>query len=163
MELAGVIGYAIASGAFALLAILLAIGWEGRSRGLSLVLAASLTAVWSAVLAAFAWSQSAPTGLLFIGETVTTGAWLAVLSSLSGSAGFPRKFALLALAVWFGVLLAGIAAIVTAAAWAGGLVMTGRIGLALLGLVLLEQLFRGVERCPASRRLNIVRTRGGRR
>ena len=142
MELAGILGYGLAALAFAVLAILLAIGWEGRSRGLSLVLASALTAVWTATLAIFSWNESAPTGMLFTGETVTTGAWLGALSSLSGTAGFPRRFAWLAQFAWIGLLLAGIAAMTGGAAWAGGLVMTGGLGLALIGLLLLEQMYR---------------------
>ncbi|MGE3906709.1 MAG: XrtA/PEP-CTERM system histidine kinase PrsK [Reyranellaceae bacterium] len=145
MEPAGIVGYGVAALAFAALAILLAIGWEGRSRGLGLVLAAALTALWTAALALFAWSETAPTGLLFVGETVTTGAWLGVLSSLSGSAGMPRRLGQFALFAWVGLLVGGIAAIMTRAAWARGLVMTGGLGLALIGLVLLEQMYRNAN------------------
>jgi putative PEP-CTERM system histidine kinase len=142
VDLAGVIGYALAAAGFAALAILLAVGWEGRARGLSLILASGLTALWTGALAAFEWSESAPSALLFTGETITTGAWLGVLSSLSGTAGFPRRFALLAQCAWIGLLLAGIAAIAVGASWAGSLVMTGGLGLALIGLLLLEQMYR---------------------
>ena len=142
MEMAGVVGYAIAALAFAALALLLAVGWEGRSRGLSLVLASALTALWTAALAFFAWSETAPSGLLFVGETVTTGAWLGVLSSLSGSAGLPRRLGWIALFAWIGLLLAGIGAILARAAWASSLVITGGLGLALVGLVMLEQVYR---------------------
>ena len=41
MELIGVIGYGIAALAFTVLAVLLAIAWEGRARGFSLILAAN--------------------------------------------------------------------------------------------------------------------------
>jgi len=142
VERVGVIGYGIAALAFAVLVVLLAIAWKGRSRGFGLILAAALTALWTASLAVFSWSESAPTGLLFIGETLTTGAWLAVLASLSGTAGFPRRMARFALLVWAGTLIAGTAAIWTNAPSAGGIVMMGGIGLALVGLVLLEQMFR---------------------
>ncbi|HEU0225982.1 MAG TPA: XrtA/PEP-CTERM system histidine kinase PrsK [Steroidobacteraceae bacterium] len=142
MEQVGFIGYAVAAGAFLVLAALLAVGWEGRFRGLRLVLAAALTAIWCAALAWFAWSRALPSGLLFTGETLTTAAWLAVLSSLSGSGGFPRRLARLAHLAWAALLVAGIFAIATAAPWAGELVMTGGLGLGLLGLVLLEQLYR---------------------
>jgi putative PEP-CTERM system histidine kinase len=142
MELAGVVGYALAAAAFFALAALLAVGWEGRMRGLPLVLAAALTAVWGAALAYFAWSGVVSSGLLFGGETLTTAAWLGVLSSLSGTAGFPRRFGQLSHVAWIVLLIAGISAIASGAAWAGTLVMTGGLGLALLGLVLLEQLYR---------------------
>jgi putative PEP-CTERM system histidine kinase len=142
VETAGVVGYALAALAFGLLAILLSVGWEGRSRGLSLVLAAALTALWSAGLSLFAWSETAPTGLLFVGETVTTGAWLAVMSSLAGTAGLPKRLSQVAFLSWIGLLTGGVIAIMARADWAGGLVMTGGLGLALLGLILLEQIYR---------------------
>ncbi len=145
MEMAGVLGYGLAAFAFAALAMLLAVGWEGRFRGLSLVLASALTALWMAGLAAFAWFESAPTGILFAGETVTTGAWLLVLSSLSGTAGLPRRLSRLAQFAWIALLLVGVASMAAGAAWTGALVMTGGLGLALIGLVLLEQMYRNAN------------------
>ena len=145
MEMAGVIGYGLAALAFAALALLLAIGWEGRSNGLSLVLASGLTALWTATLATFAWLESAPTGILFAGETVTTGAWLAALSSLSGTAGFSRRLPLLSQLAWVSLLVAGSAVMLSGASWASSLVMTGALGLALIGLVLLEQMYRNAN------------------
>jgi putative PEP-CTERM system histidine kinase len=142
VEQTGVIGYGIAALAFTVLGVLLAIAWEGRARGFSLILASALTAIWMVCLASFSWSETAPMGLVFFGETLTTGAWIAVLASLSETAGFPRRMAWFALLAWCLTLVAGIAGIGTGATWAGGLVMTGGIGLALLGLVLLEQMFR---------------------
>lgn len=138
----GVIGYGIATLAFTVLGVLLAIAWQGRARGFSLILAAALTAIWTACLAVLAWSESTPTTLLFLGETLTTGAWIAVLASLSETAGFPRRFAQFALLAWTALLVGGLVGIGSNASWAGGLVMTGGIGLALVGLVLLEQMFR---------------------
>lgn len=142
MEGIGIAGYALAAIAFLALAVLLAVGWEGRIRGLSLVLAAALTALWCAMLAYFAWYEVASSATLFAGETLTTAAWLAVLSSLSGGAGFPRRLSRVAHLSWIGLLLAGLLAIRAGAGWAGGLVFTGGLGLALIGLVLLEQLYR---------------------
>ena len=109
MEQIGVIGYGIAALAFTALGVLLAIAWEGRARGFSLILAATLTALWTTCLAVFSGSESAATELLFIGETLTTGAWIAVLASFVGTAGFPRRFAGFALLAWSVVLVAGIA------------------------------------------------------
>jgi putative PEP-CTERM system histidine kinase len=145
VELAGVLGYAIAALAYAVLAILLAVGWEGRSNGLSLVFAAALTAIWTATLAIFTWYELAPSGILFAGETVTTGAWLTVLASLSGTAGFPRRFSLVAQFAWVGFLLAGTGSLMAGATWTGALVMTGGLGLALIGLVMLEQMYRNAN------------------
>jgi len=145
VEHTGVIGYGIAALAFTVLGVLLAIAWEGRARGFSLILAATLTALWMTCLAVFSWSESAATELLFLGETLTTGAWLAVLASLTESAGFPRRFAGFALLAWSLLLVAGTSGIWTGASWAGGLVMTGGIGLAVVGLVLLEQMFRNAN------------------
>jgi putative PEP-CTERM system histidine kinase len=142
VELAGIIGYGLAALAFLVLAVLLAVGWEGRTRGLRLILAAGLTSLWAGVLAWFAWLQSAPTGVLFVGETLTAAAWLGVLSSLSGTAGFPRRLAQISHLAWVGLLVIGVPAISYGAGWAGNLVMTGALGLALLGLVLLEQIYR---------------------
>ncbi len=142
MELVGLVGYASAAIAFLLLAILLAVGWEGRVRGLGLVLAAVLTGIWCAVLAYYSWLGSAPTDVLFAGGTVRTAAWLGVLSALSDTGGIPRRIAWFAHAAWIALLATGLWALSRGADWSGDLVMIGAIGLALIGLILLEQIYR---------------------
>ncbi len=142
MDPVGSLGYGISSLAFLLLTVLLAVGWEGRVKGLRLVLAAAMMAAWSAALSTFAWLGTASSALLFVGETVTTAAWLGVLSSLTGTAGFPRQLARLAHLAWILLLGVGLTTLVWAADWSGGLIMTGGLGLALVGLVLLEQIYR---------------------
>lgn len=142
MALAGVIGYASAAAAFLLLAVLLAIGWEGRLRGLRLIAAVAVTSLWSSALAVFAYRALAPGTTIFVGETLVTAAWLAVLSSLAGSAGLPASMARFAHLAWAGVLAAGLGAAWYLPEVTGSVVMTGGLGLALLGLMLLEQLYR---------------------
>jgi len=142
VELAGALGYALAALGFTVLSILLAVSRERRASGLSLVVASGLTAIWTATLAIFTWSESAPTGILFAGETVTTGAWLSALASLSGTASFPRRLAMLAQLSWIGLLVAGIGSMMAGAAWVASLLMVGGLGLALIGLMLLEQIYR---------------------
>lgn len=145
MPLAGTIGYAGAAAAFLLLAVLLAAGWEGRSRGLRLIGAAAVTALWTALLALFAWRGTAPATTIFVGETLVTAAWLAVVTSLAGQERLPGLLARLAHFAWIVLLLAGLAASWFLPDGFGAVVMTGGLGLALLGLVLLEQLFRNAN------------------
>ncbi len=142
MGVAAALGYGIASLAFLLLAVLLALGWEGRRRGLRLILAAGLMAIWCGALTAFASWDLAPSGLMFIGETLTTTAWLMVLAALLGNAGFPRALALTVHLAWIGALAAGIFVLLAMPDFTADVVMTSGLGLGLLGLVLLEQLYR---------------------
>ena len=142
MALVGVAGYAIAALALLGLSVLLAVGWEGRLRGAWFIAATACAGLWSAVLAALAYFHSAPLGIVFTGETLKAGAWLMVLGALAGTGNFPRGLARLSRIAWPAALAVGILAVLFWPARAGEAVIGIGLLLALLGLVLLEQLYR---------------------
>ena len=145
MAVIGVAGYAIAALAFLVLSVLLAVGWEGRARGVWLIAATACTGLWSAVLATLAYFDSAPLWIVFSGETLKAGAWLMVLGALAGTGGFPRGLARLAGVAWPAALAVGVAVILFLPGRASGVVIGIGLLLALLGLVLLEQLYRNSQ------------------
>ena len=64
--------YVAAALAFLLLSGMLAAAWGGRSEGIRLLVASSLTAAWAGAIAAMEWSGSTHQ-LLFLLETLRQG------------------------------------------------------------------------------------------
>ena len=62
----GAVGYGIAALGYALLAVLLAVAWEGRGQGWRLIAAALATAGWAAALAFFSVSEAVPAVPVFL-------------------------------------------------------------------------------------------------
>lgn len=145
MAVIGVAGYAFAALAFLVLAVLLAVGWEGRARGAWLIAATACAGLWSAVLAFLAYFGSAPLWIIFSGETLKAGAWLMVLGALAKSGDFPRGLARWSGGAWPAALAVGVAVILFLPERAGSVVIGISLLLALLGLVLLEQLYRNAQ------------------
>ncbi len=145
MALVGVAGYAIAALALLGLSVLLAVGWEGRARGAWLIAATACAGLWSAVLASLAYFDSAPLWIIFSGETLKAGAWLMVLGALAKTGAFPRGLARWSGGAWPAALAVGVAVILFLPERAGSVVIGTGLLLALLGLVLLEQLYRNSQ------------------
>ncbi len=146
MNIVGAIGYGIAAAAFMMLAVLMMVGWRGRRQGVYLIAASVITGAWALLLAAEAFVGRAPMLPLYIAEAVRNGAWLFALCSIAGSKA-PRGLKLLARVT---PVLALLAPPVLAALELRGVpilppeLLLSRVGLAtsLLGLVLLEQIYR---------------------
>jgi putative PEP-CTERM system histidine kinase len=150
----GVIAYGTASAGFLLLTLLLLTSWEGRGQGGRLVVASGVTTLWAALLAYDAWSGGVQIAALALAEFLRDGAWLLVLTGLTS---LPGPWARLSQAS----LLAALTATALAAAQliAGpfrplgysiiSLLVYGGLGLSLLAMVLLEQLYRNAN--PAGR------------
>ncbi len=149
--LSAAIGYGLAALAWLALAGLIVAGWRSRPQGRLLLAAAALTALWGAVFSAFAWQQRPPESLRIL-EVVRIGTWLALLLHilalrLPAGARLPAPLrAIRALAA----LLAGILIIASffaaealdAAEW---VMPVGLVLLNVLGLVLVEQVYRGAR------------------
>ncbi len=157
MSTIGAISYGICALAFTFLAGLLVISWRGGIQGALLAAACVATAVWAGLVAYGSWRFMPATAVEF-SETLRSAIWLAFIAVLLAPlrAGNPwlRLLTVLAFAaplvpllgaLWEGVFGRGGA---LQAGVHGGFVIS-QFALALLALVLVEQLYRNL---PAERR-----------
>jgi putative PEP-CTERM system histidine kinase len=141
----GVISYGIAAFAFALLTALLGVSWRGRRVGVYIIGASLMTAVWALALALVSALKIPATGI-FVAEMLRNAGWLFALVAMTSTVAprwllqTSRAFAALVAvtALGYPVLLYNGAILLDA------LMILSRTGLivALLGLVLLEQIYR---------------------
>ncbi|MDP1534120.1 MAG: PEP-CTERM system histidine kinase PrsK, partial [Rubrivivax sp.] len=133
---------------------LIVASWQQRPQGRLLVLATGLSALWGALAAAAAWGVL-PVRLELAAEVARNGAWLALLLYIlrlrlppGGALPAPlRLIRALAIVLVGGLLLAGVAPLIAPdlpllAQWASHL---GRVLLTVLGLVLIEQVYRSTR------------------
>lgn len=143
--------YGIGAIAALVLAIWTLVGWRGRVVGLLLVLATTLTVLWSGLLAVAGW-QGAPPMLLDSMEVLRFGAWYAFLvAALAQGRMGAIDWRLVALAA------GACTAELVLALLGGGLVrpsaphapsaypQAGAVVLALIGLVLVERLYKSTH------------------
>jgi len=147
----GLISYGAAALGFLLLTLLLATSWEGRAQGVRLIVAGAVTTLWAALLALVAGQYAVVSvPLVVLAEFLRYGAWFIVLTGLTGSAGIAVSLSRVVHVVWIGGALTLVAAPILvrsglpvpnpiAALANAGLVM------ALLGLILLEQIYRNAR------------------
>ena len=152
------ISYAIAAAAFLLLSVLLATSWRGRPHGPVLLIATIATTVSSALLAWDALHVVGATGALSSRltdslEIVRNGAWTGFLIILLGHYHDPdsplpyRLRPTLAITAAFYVLFLGLTLGGVLDLQSGAVVgvmpsMGARVGAAVLGMLLVEQLYR---------------------
>ena len=149
----GAISYALAALAFAVLTILLAISQRDKSLGALLIVAAGLTAAWATVTAIAAVRDVPPLFPALL-EITREGVWLLLLWKIFESGSLHKqaqsKSALwpififgigLFLAVFFYSLAVHTRILPMAMEDLGGAII-GHIALSLLGLALVEQLYR---------------------
>lgn len=139
------LGYVLAAAAYTGLFLMLRIAWEGRGQGSKLISASFVTAAWAAVLAIFAALDMAPAVPAFLVETLRNAAWLVVLAGLVEAGGFPRIMARASYLAWGGLLVAGVLALVTPLLDFVTVGLFGGLLLPLIGLVLLEQIYRNAN------------------
>ncbi len=147
----GAVSYGLAAAGFLVLTILLATSWEGRAQGGRLIVASAVTAGWAALLA-LGVERSSPSWalLVMLSEFLRYGAWYFVLTGLTRSAGLAAPLSRLVHVAWVGAAILLIAAPLLAGAGlpvpspAAVLVGAG-LALALLGLLLLEQIYRNAR------------------
>ena len=146
MNVVGAIGYGIAAAAFMLLAVLMMVSWRGRPQGVYLISASVITGAWALLLAGQAFVGRSPMLPLYVAETLRNGAWLYALCSIAAN-NAPRGLIRLARAA---PILALLAIPVLSFLENRGVtvlppeLLLSRMGLAtsLLGLILLEQIYR---------------------
>jgi putative PEP-CTERM system histidine kinase len=146
----GLLTYGAAASGFLLLTLLLATSWEGRSQGVRLIVACGATTAWAALLALVAQTGSIDAMLVLLAEFLRYGAWFVVLTGLTASAGIATRISRLVHVVWIGsaaVLL--LTPILLRAGWPAphpiAVLANGGLLMALLGLILLEQIYRNAR------------------
>ena len=155
MSTLGVAGYGAAGLAFIVLTALLATGWQGRSVAARLIVASAITGVWGFVLAAESRAGHMPLVVIYGIEVLRDAAWLLVLTELAHAAA-PRILIIISHVTWLGALVVGVAAallpeIGIQLATPSLLLSRASLALTLVGLVLLEQLYRNSNQ--AARRM----------
>ena len=148
------IGYGLAILAYLVLSGLIVASWRQRPQGRLLVLATGLSAIWGMFAALVAWG-ALPLDVERAAEAARNGAWLALLLyilrlRLPAATALPlplRLIGLLGSMLAGGLLIAHILPLVAPeqgvlAQWAGHL---GRVLLTVLGLVLIEQIYRSTR------------------
>jgi len=146
MNTLGTAGYGVAGLSFAVLTALLITSWQGRQVGARLIGASAVTSLWGFVLAAESHMGQMPLLLIYVAEVGRDASWLLVLTELA-SAAAPRILIVTTHVLWLGLLIAGIAAPVLVRmglnlSEPALLVSRAGLALALIGLVLLEQIYR---------------------
>jgi putative PEP-CTERM system histidine kinase len=150
----GLISYGVGTVSFILLLIVLAIGYRSRHAGGLLLVAAAVNTGWLAVSAYASYADNFSLFWVQILETLRNGAWYAFLLQALGFnlkvQGLARRLALLTsiLVLLQGGLLVGF---FWPEALPGGplshkIVLVGQVLLAVIGLMLVEQLLRSVPR-----------------
>ena len=148
------VGYGLAALAYLGLSGLIVASWRQRPQGRLLVLATGLSAAWGALSALTAWGLLPPR-LELVAEVARNGAWLALLLyilqlRLPSGAALPaplRLIRLLSGALIGGLLFASLVPLIAPsqpvlAGWVGNL---GLVLLTVMGLVLVEQVYRSTR------------------
>jgi len=140
----GLVSYGLAAAGFCLLTLLLAISWEGRAQGMRLVAACGVTTLWAATLAL---QSRLPAPLVPLAEFLRYGAWFVVLTGLTRSTGIAAWLSRAVHVAWISSMVGVLALPVLGNAGLPVPQPTGLLAgvgllLALMGLVLLEQMYR---------------------
>jgi putative PEP-CTERM system histidine kinase len=146
MNVFPILSYGCAALAFLVLTVLLTMSWHGRRQGAFVIVASAATAAWAGVLAASSYLGTVPGTLIYYAEIGRSLTWILALSSIAGPAA-PRWLRGTAVLVGLVLLLGPFIApplIRLRLLPDDSTVLLARSGLllALLGLVLLEQIYR---------------------
>lgn len=160
----GFYSYLIGAIAFFLFSLLLATSWRERVRGRLLVFACGVTAVWAALLALQAWFNATPSRLIWSIEILHTTVWLVFFRQLLDASvkitsdqrspfnNFQyyiyASAAYLMLFIWMEPLVQPY----FVDFFAPSFQFVGHVVMALIGMVLIEQLYRNTR---ADQRWNI--------
>ena len=150
MPEAAVLGFGAGALAFLAVAAVLLVGWRGGLAGALLLAAVGVSVLWAAALGLFQWYGLLPAPVLGLADGLRYAAWFAFLGVLvwrvTGDQGPVRV--LLAGAAVLAVAELGFAAtrlVGLGAGWMDGVPVYAGIAASLLGLVLVEQLFRNAS------------------
>ncbi|MBA2351513.1 MAG: PEP-CTERM system histidine kinase PrsK [Burkholderiales bacterium] len=147
MSAIGSAGHAITSVAFLLLALLLATSWRGRAHGIVLTMVCLISSTWAALIS---YRALAPGAVHTALEVLRSASWFAFLFLLLGlathvSGHFPKRLKALAaiIAVFCALLL--VSAFVPQIVFDGDFSISARVLLAVIGIVLVEQIYRNTQ------------------
>lgn len=141
------LSYAVVGGLYALLAILLLTSWRGTRVGGFLIFACIVSTAWGAVLALDASKIVSNVPLLFVIEVLRPAAWLTFLAVLVARIGISPWIRYISILSWVVVLGIGLYVLVAGSppdviGRLSDILIPGGLLLALIGLVLVEQLYR---------------------
>lgn len=147
------ISYSIAAAAFLLLGLLLLTRWRARIHGPTFSLACAITVLWAGGLAIHPTEAAGPLWWAGLLEILRNGAWTVALLALLGHfhgnndwRRFERRNPLLAMAGFYALVLAerAVSALSPSLLGSQGALLSGvaHIGMAVLGMLLVEQLYR---------------------
>jgi len=145
----GTVSYAAAAAAFLFLFVLLVTSWRGRLQGMLLAAASLGTIVWATVLAYLSTRPDSMVLSAAIAEVVRNAVWFTFLMVLLGySRTAVRPFRLAAIAIVATCIFAFVATV-----YSGGVSairtdstdILSRLVMAVIGIVLVEQLYRNVD------------------
>jgi putative PEP-CTERM system histidine kinase len=140
-------GYFIVGVLFTLLAVLLVTSWRGHRPGVYLIAASLLNAIWGFILAWNTGRSPVAPSVIFVLEVARMTSWVVFLAYLAGQIGVSRNLRLASVALCILVMLGGVGIWVDEI-WFGGsgdfgrLLFPGGLAIALIGLLLTEQLYR---------------------
>jgi putative PEP-CTERM system histidine kinase len=150
-DLIGFLGYAADAVAMAALGLLLLTSWRGRLQGALLLLAVAVTVVWAVLLAVQTQWHTIPVQFIWAAESARMVAWCMFLLRMLGhlQSGFVERLRVLRWSVlaggfvlllpfddWLPALLPG------AGGWLASTRLIGQLLLTVVGLFLLEQVYR---------------------
>jgi putative PEP-CTERM system histidine kinase len=143
----GFVSYGLAATSFLILTLLLLTSWQGRAQGARLVVACAVTAAWAALLAFGSSRMDLSLPMVMLAESLRYGAWFIVLTGLMRSAGLAGGLSRAVHVTWIGgvALAFGLPVLVGAGVPIPSpmlLIIGAGLLMALLGLVLLEQVYR---------------------
>src|SRR5262245_54588511 len=150
----GIVSYAVTGLSFLLLTLLLLTSRQSRWQGAWLIAASAMTALWGLVMALESRSSSVPFLLLYFAEILRDGLWIWALTAIAGAAA-PRLLRVSARSLCV-VLLAAPLMVPLLHRFGISILdptlMLSRAGLmlALLALVLLEQIYRNSPQAARS-------------
>ena len=133
--------YASAALAFLLFSLLLLAGWRQRPHHWPLAVASLLTVLWGVVMAC-AEELGWPVQAHYLAELLRSGAWTALLLVLLGQWRPAARTFQAAAVLYLGLLVAVPVTLWLPADSAFHLFAVGRLGLAVMGMLLVEQLYR---------------------
>ena len=160
----GFYSYLVSAVAFLLFSLLLATSWRKRVRGHLLVFACVVTAVWAAILALQAWFNAPPSRLIWSVEIIHTTVWLIFFQQLLSASvkhrpdqrspfkNFQYYITISATCLMLFVWVEPLVQPYFTDFFAPSFQLVGHIVMALIGMVLIEQLYRNTR---ADQRWNI--------
>lgn len=153
---AGFVSHLVAAAAFLVLTLLLLVSWKGKKQGAFLLSASGATTLWAAVAAYSSWAGGRIDPVVGVLEVLRSAGWIALLWSAlvlgmqrSGTALFTRlgpvAVAALCVAVVGFDLYPSLVGTLSLPCDEFTCPTYARLGLAVIGLVLVENLFRNTE------------------